>query len=190
MSDGLGHTGAGADDLSSPEAREVLRRRAEALARNDEEEPAGETLRFLVFRVGEDGYALPAQAVREIVTGYPVARIPCTPPHVVGVTSIRGEIVSVTDLRTLLDAERPQEVTSRPAIVVDVGEVSGALVVDEVLDVVDVPLAELEPPIVGRTWDASGAEGATLVKGSMECGGRMVSILDGAVVLTPIDEAT
>jgi purine-binding chemotaxis protein CheW len=61
------------------------------------------SLRHLIFRVEKERYALPLQAVREVVI--PPAhwsRIPRAPPPVQGVVNLRGRVVTVVELRSLL----------------------------------------------------------------------------------------
>ena len=64
--------------------------------------------RHVVFRVGTGRYALPLSAVREVaVTPELVTRIPRTGPAVTGVINLRGRVVTVVDLRPLLDLPDP-----------------------------------------------------------------------------------
>jgi purine-binding chemotaxis protein CheW len=48
-------------------------------------------------------YAIPVERVREIVRMRPVTPMPRTPDWVLGVISLRGEVVQVIDLRMCLD---------------------------------------------------------------------------------------
>ena len=59
---------------------------------------AGE-LQFVGFRVGEQSYALPIAAVREIVRVPHITPVPQSPEHIAGVMNLRGRIVPVVDLR-------------------------------------------------------------------------------------------
>jgi purine-binding chemotaxis protein CheW len=60
-------------------------------------------LRHLIFRVEMEPFALPLEAVREVVI--PPAqwsRVPRAPAFVQGVVNLRGRVVTVVELRTLL----------------------------------------------------------------------------------------
>ena len=180
---------AGAAETGSDEVREILRRRRDSLALAQDEADAIAATSLLVCTVGQERYAVPVEAVREIQSGYSVARIPCAPEHILGVISVRGEIVSVTDLGVLLGvAERRSRLSSgasRPAIIIAEGLVASALVVDEIGDIVDVPADAIEPPL-----SAQDKHEAPLVRGSIEIDGRMVAVVDCAVVLEPIESVT
>lgn len=173
----------------SDDVQETLRRRRDSLARAEDEAQSVETASLLAFAVGDERYAVPLDAVREIQSGYTVARIPCAPPHILGVISVRGEIVSVTDLGVLLGVPehrtRPSQAASRPAIIIAEGLVASALVVDEIGDIVDVPADAVEPPL-----SAQDRHEAPLVRGSVEIDGQMIAIVDCATVLEPIDSVT
>lgn len=59
-------------------------------------------MRALLLRVGEDAYAVPIEATREVVAAPSVARVPTAPDVVLGVCNLRGEIVPVFDTGRLL----------------------------------------------------------------------------------------
>jgi chemotaxis signal transduction protein len=56
----------------------------------------------LLIPVGDDLYALPLEAVREVAVEPRVAHLPTAPPVVLGVFNLRGEIVPLFDTGVLL----------------------------------------------------------------------------------------
>src|SRR5580698_1174794 len=58
--------------------------------------------RFLIFRSGTQSYALPAEEIAEIIVLPPVARLPQSPPALLGMANLRGSIIAVASLRALL----------------------------------------------------------------------------------------
>jgi purine-binding chemotaxis protein CheW len=81
----------------------VFRQRAEMLAGSP---VAARSTRLgaaiMVFRLGDQGYAVPLTQVSEVLTGIPLAPVPGAPPQVAGVIQVRGEIRPVFDLGTML----------------------------------------------------------------------------------------
>ncbi len=78
---------------------EILRRRAERLAeRRAEVRHEGSAIDMVLIDVGRETLALPAESVREITALPPVTPVPGLPPYLVGITHLRGELVSVLDL--------------------------------------------------------------------------------------------
>ncbi|MBW2618857.1 MAG: purine-binding chemotaxis protein CheW [Deltaproteobacteria bacterium] len=60
------------------------------------EEASGE---HLVFFVGPEKYAFPADDVQELISPPPVIRVPQTPSFLLGVINLRGNAVPLIDLR-------------------------------------------------------------------------------------------
>jgi purine-binding chemotaxis protein CheW len=95
----------------------------------------------VLVRVGERRVAVPTARVREVAAVVVVTPVPQAPSLVVGLTQLRGQILPVLDLgRGGGRAPRPND----PLVVVELGPVRAALLVDHVLGVEpDPPAAEL-----------------------------------------------
>ncbi len=127
------------------------RARWEAIARAAAElksEGEGEDRRseLLSFRLADEAYAIPVEQVREIVRMRPLTPVPRVPKEVIGVVSLRGEIVEVVDLRIRLGLASHRPVRRTRIIVLhgDSGRVTG-LLVDEVTKVLRVSEGDLRP---------------------------------------------
>lgn len=88
------------------EARErILKARARALARPliaSQADDAG-TLDVIAFRLADEHYAIESAFVAEVFPLVELTRLPCVPPFVLGIVNLRGEIVSVVDLKRFFD---------------------------------------------------------------------------------------
>jgi len=83
--------------------RQVLDARARLLARVPEEPPrAGEVLELVGFVLAGERYGIESRFVREVARLTRFTPVPGTPEFVLGVTSLRGEILALFDLRHLL----------------------------------------------------------------------------------------
>lgn len=110
----------------------------------EEEEEPGRGL--LVLRLGDAYFGVWVDEVLEIVPTPPVSRLPLAAPELVGVTSVRGDLVPVLDLGVrLLGAP-----AARPGRLVIVRhEESRSLVgllTDDVRTILDVAGGEVRPP--------------------------------------------
>jgi purine-binding chemotaxis protein CheW len=159
----------------------ILKARAESLAAESGEETIADALSLLLFAIGDEWYAVTIGSVREIYNEYLVTPVPCVPPFIQGVINIRGEIVSVTDLRTLLRLAPRQMDMELPVIVVEYGDCSTALVIDMIGDIVEIAREALEPPV--STLDKSQA---ACISGSAYVDGKLVGLLDLGAILAPI----
>jgi purine-binding chemotaxis protein CheW len=165
----------------------VLARRAHSLALEPEEDHTAELLSLLLFRIGEEWYAVRLTAVREIFQEYDVTTIPCVPGYILGVVNVRGEILSVTDPAKIMgigQVTSPDGVVA-PAIVVAEEDLATALVVEEVGDITEVAYDALEPPV--SIIDRSQAE---FIEGSVFVNGMMVGLINVERILEPIGSGT
>ena len=164
-------------------SEEILDRRAEALALETSEEEVTDRLSLLLFRIGEEWYAVRVSDVREIFQEYELTQIPCVPDYILGVVNVRGEILSVTDTARImgLGSIETSEGVDPPAIVVANDEIVTALVVDEIGDIAEVANTSIEPPI--SIIDRSQAE---FVSGSVYIDGSMVGLISIARMLAPV----
>jgi purine-binding chemotaxis protein CheW len=145
-----------AQPRSAEEARDVLERRARALAApRAREEPAGELVDVVTFSLAGERYALPAAAVLEVFPLEQLTRLPRTPPFLLGVCNHRGRILPVVELESLLDvAPRPRE--RRHAIVVERHGNAFAIAADAVEETAPRRLDPLSPPPAGETSAVRG----------------------------------
>jgi len=177
------HSVEGSQHRLTETAEETLSRRAESLAHETETEETSGRLSLLLFRIGEEWYAVPVGDVREIFQEYTLTRIPCVPDFILGVVNVRGEILSVTDSARIMGigSIEMRENGLPPAIVVSDNNVTTALVVDEIGDIADVPSDALEPAI--SIIDRAQAE---FIAGSVYIDGSLVGLISSERVLEPI----
>ena len=91
----------------------VFARRAEELAESAcDERQDDETLESLVFALGREQYALPANQVHEVRPLGSLTTLPGTPAFLAGLINVRGRIVPVVDLRALLGLNSDSPSTS------------------------------------------------------------------------------
>jgi chemotaxis-related protein WspB len=79
--------------------------------------PAKQSL-FLVFRIGNERYALQAIEVAEVLANLPLKPIPRAPEWVAGVFAYRGAVVPVIDLSALTFGQPAQARTSTRLVLV------------------------------------------------------------------------
>ena len=124
------------------------------LARAGAEDEISELLAFV-----SDGelYAVELHSVHEIVIPPPITMVPRSPPAVLGVCSVRGELATVVDLRIVLDL--PAVLSDKKRILL--ARVGGVelvgLLVDEVRQVVRLKAAQVELSSQGLGGEMSEA---------------------------------
>jgi purine-binding chemotaxis protein CheW len=142
---------------------------------------AGEERKFLVFRLGQDEFALPVEAVVEVARAPDrVTRVPKAPKFLEGVINLRGAVVPVIDQRQRFDMPRLDEGDGRRLVVVQTGRHRAGLIVDSVSEVLRTT-ADAVKEAPDLTEDI-----ARLVNGvvNIEAERRILLILDPAELLT------
>lgn len=127
-------------------------------------------IRSCTFRVGGDCFAIHADAVTEVLRAGHVARVPLAPEGLLGLVHLRGRIVPIVDLAGRLGIPRAGGGAGTHLIVEAQGDLYG-LLVDEMLDVIDIPRDRVEHPT-----DAAVSHEA--VVGVFAAAERLVHLLD------------
>lgn len=87
--------------------------------------------RFIEFSLGSENYAIPLLLVREVVSIPEITPIPKSPSHFLGIMNLRGEIISVVDLRKKLKIEVKKD-KEEVVVIVAIGEKNIGLIVDSI----------------------------------------------------------
>jgi chemotaxis signal transduction protein len=139
--------------------RAVLTARALTLAREAATEDTRARLFVVPFTLGGSAYAIEISLLREVVEAESIAPVPGAPPEYLGVTTYRGEMLGVVDIRVALGvARRPAR--ARHLLILGDRGAELALLADVVEDPTDVVIGTLlaspggHPLVRGMTSDA------------------------------------
>jgi len=142
---------------------------------------AGEERQFVVFRLGDDDFGLPIEAVEEVaLVPQQISRLPKTPKFLEGVVNLRGDVLPVVDQRRRFDMPPPSDRATQRLMVVRSERHRAGLIVDSVSDVLRCPANAIAPaPNLTN-------EKTRLVHGviNLEKSGRIILLLDPAELLT------
>ena len=89
----------------------------------------------MAVAAGNETYGFPLSAVREIVAPLPVAEVPRAEPAVLGVISVRGQIITLLDLPKVLKLQVQHPESYGRVLLVDTGEELIGVAVDRVIQV-------------------------------------------------------
>jgi len=89
----------------------------------------------LAVLAGAEAYGFPLSVVREILMPPPLTEVPRAPEHVLGVISVRGQIITLIDLPKMLNLEVEQTEPYGRVLLVDNGEELIGVAVDSVIQV-------------------------------------------------------
>jgi purine-binding chemotaxis protein CheW len=144
---------------------------------------AGDALaRWVCFELAGQLYGLEILKVQEVLADAEVESVPGAPHTVLGISNLRGCIVTVMDLRRRLSLPPRGEPGPTCVIVVDgAGEAVG-LRVDRVVDVRSIRVGAVKPaPETGPR--------ASAVLGVVTRSGEVLTLLDAAALIAPLAES-
>lgn len=106
----------------------------------------GADMQVVQFFVGGEEYAISIDQVQEILRVPPITNLPRTQDYVLGITNIRGMVLSVMDLKMFLLNQASELTENSRILVVDANHHKLALVVDEVSEVLTLSADVLVEP--------------------------------------------
>jgi len=154
--------------------QELWRRRAvELAAAPDRDREDGELLKLVILRLGPDRYGVPITAVREILRVGRITPVHTAPDIVRGVINLRGVITTVLDLRAFFGLEAGPVGEGARILVAEGAGMAVGLLVEQIEEIVDLPAAEVKPPLAPAKGMAED-----YVAGIAAPGGQMVVLVD------------
>lgn len=104
--------------------------------------------RFLCFNLEKEEFAIPLISVREVIGVPDVTPVPQVPAYFLGIMNLRGQILSVMDLRTKLGVKSSRS-EETAVIILDLGEYQLGVMVDQVNSVVELTESDIaeKPPM-------------------------------------------
>lgn len=134
------------DSASGDEAsRQRLRQRARQYAAPKAESVADSTNKtVLTFTLGEEHYGVDVMVVRSVRSVSHITRVPGVPLFYRGVVNVRGQVMTVLDLRAFFDMPVDDEPASEyELVVVRGGQLTLGLLAHHVEGVVTIPQADI-----------------------------------------------
>jgi purine-binding chemotaxis protein CheW len=159
------------------EAKAILKARAKTLAREREPDQfEQDQIEVIEFVLAGEKYAIESSFVREIYPLKELTPIPGTPPFVLGIINVRGQIISVVDLKKFFGLSEKGLTDLNKAILISGGEMEFGLLADTVLGLRHILLRDLQATLPTLT----GAR-TELLKGVTSA---QVAVLDSARLLS------
>ena len=107
---------------------------------------AGSVSQFVVFKLGDNEFAVTIQQVQEILALGTLARVPKVPDFIEGIVNVRGKIIPVLNLARRLGLPGRARDQDTRIIVAEVAQQTVGMIVDIVTEVIKFPASAIEPP--------------------------------------------
>lgn len=178
----LGHDGISSDRFeamplflphATPSEREILLERARNLASSLEEQSASHHIPLAIVGLNGEYFGVELETVHEFTDVRRVTPVPYCPNYVVGDMNLRGDILTVVDIRQALQMPVLEGAPTAKVIVVPLGDALVGVLVDQVFDVFT-----LDPCALTIIPSATKSMNETYLKGTVSWAGKMLAILD------------
>ena len=132
------------------------------------------TTQYIVIQLGDERYGIDIKHIDNIVKMQRITRVPKVPKYLRGVINLRGEVVTVMDLRSKMELPAVEATKNTRIIILKVENMEKTgIIVDEVREVVTLSDDSVEKV----THDAKD-ETSLFVNAVGKVGGELVSLLD------------
>ncbi len=132
----------------SKQLQEVLNRQKEQLGSSllEKDRSEDDILQLVGFLVGGEEYAVPILSIQEIIKPIDYTRVPKTPPYVLGVFNLRGNVIPLIDLRQKFNIPSvEQNEDTRYIVIKDEQNVAG-FVIDKITEAIRISTKHIEHP--------------------------------------------
>jgi purine-binding chemotaxis protein CheW len=142
-------------------------------------EATKKTRRILCFSLGEEYYGVDLRSVKEVIRLCSVTRVPNTPPFVSGVFNLRGEIISLLDLRHLLGLKTSEKKQDSRIVITDISGEPIGILVDRIESTLEIEETVIQPPLATLEGSAAGT-----IDGQVQWGSRILVLLNFEKILS------
>ena len=130
----------------SPEERKkILKARAMALAESSGKSGEDEAyLEVVEFFIADEKYAIELNHIQEVYPIKYITPLPCTPPFVVGIINLRGQIFSIIDLKKFYNLPQKETSNCNLAIILHCNEMEFGILADALFGVTSIPIKTVQ----------------------------------------------
>ncbi|MBN22097.1 MAG: hypothetical protein CL678_12525 [Bdellovibrionaceae bacterium] len=127
---------------------------------NSKQKGSSDLDRYLQFDLGSESYAIELLSVKEVIPTPETTPLPNSPTHYTGIMNLRGQIISVVDLRKKLNIKPKETGLEEAVVIVEFDGIGVGVVVDSINRVLNVPVEDIsEVPEVSSQINAKYIQG-------------------------------
>jgi purine-binding chemotaxis protein CheW len=138
----------------------------------EREEPKEKTLHLIVFRLNREWYGVEISKVKEIIKADKITYLPSSPEFIAGIVNLRGNILSVTDLKAILSLPHEELTEKARIIAIESGILETGFLADEVAESIELPASKIEP-----TLPTLPDEGKKYIEGQCQVDNKLIALI-------------
>jgi purine-binding chemotaxis protein CheW len=128
--------------------KKILRARALELAKEQKKtELSDQVIKVVEFSLANERFGIELKYIREV---YPLKEItfqPCVPSFVLGIINVRGQIISVIDLKKFFDLPEKGLTNLDRVLIINDNKMGFGILADSILDIRSIPIEEIQPSL-------------------------------------------
>lgn len=130
------------------EKKRILKERARALAQEPKiKEGAEGYVEVVEFQLAYERYAIESFYIQEVYPMKELTPLPCTPSFVLGIINVRGQVLSVIDIKKFFDLPEKGLTDLNKVIIIQDQKMEFGILADLILGVRLIPLEEIQPSL-------------------------------------------
>lgn len=138
----------------------------------EKEDAKEETVQLVVLRLCNEWYGVEITRVKEVIKVDNLTYLPSSPEYIAGIVNLRGNILSVTDLKRIFDLPYEEQTEKSRLVVIENGILETGLLSDEVLEALEVPAGRIDPTLTTIPPDR-----ADYIEGECKMDDKLIGIL-------------
>jgi len=131
----------------SEEKKKILKKRAELFAREPEDIKKDEYIEVVEFILALEHYGIESHYIREVYPLKDYTPIPCTPPFVFGLLNVRGQVISIVNIKKFFDMPEKGLSDLNKVIIVQGNKMEFGILADSIIGVRNIALSEIQAPM-------------------------------------------
>jgi len=115
-----------------------------------------ESIEVVIFQLAYETYGIETAWVREVYPLKDLTPLPCTPGFVAGIVNVRGQVISVIDIKKFFDLPEKGLTDLNKVIILSNGVMEFGILADSVVEVKSIPLNKIQaglPTLTGIRED-------------------------------------
>lgn len=140
------------DVRTQAEKRSIMKERARKLGRETEDKTTQRAFtEIIVFRLASETYGIETKFVREVFPLKDFTPLPGTPPFVLGIVNVRGQIFSILDIKKFFNLPVNGLGNLNKLIIIHNKRMEFGILADEIEGMQNIVLDELQPALPTHT---------------------------------------
>lgn len=127
--------------------KRILKERALVLAKPREKRSKDKYIEILEFNLAHERYGIQSGYVLEVYPLNDYTQVPCTPDFVTGIINVRGQILSIIDIKKFFELPETGLTDLCKVIIIQNNEMKFGILADEILGVREIPCNEIQQSI-------------------------------------------